>query len=407
MVSGKEEFSMTPRKFSKAGLDRMHQTMRGYVERGEVPGLVTLVCRHGEIHVDVIGTMSANGGVPMQRDSIFRISSMTKPITAVAAIILVEECRLRLDYPVDTFLPELADRRVLARIDGPIDETVPANRPITLRDLLTFRLGYGMLMESPDEYPILQAVNELGIGGFGPPDPDSPDGYDEWMQRLATLPLLHQPGERWLYNTGSYILGVLITRVTGQSLESFLRERIFEPLGMHDTGFHVPHGKLDRLPDCYWGVNDDDTLKLFDPASGSAYSRPPAFADAGAGLVSAIDDYFVFAQMLMNNGKHGDQRILSRPSVHAMTTNQLTPEQIATGGILLGENRGWGFGVSTILRRDGVASSPGRYGWDGGLGTVWASDPSEDLISIMMCQRVGYFQLFDDFLTSVYQAIDD
>ncbi len=398
---------MTATGFSRTRLARMHATMAGYVDRGEVPGLVTLVSRRGETHVDVTGTMSDRGSVPIQRDTIFRISSMTKPITAVAAMILVEECRLRLDDPVDEMLPELANRRVLARLDGPIDDTVPANRPITLRDLLTFRLGYGMLLESPDEYPILRAVNELGIGGFGPPDPDSPHGYDEWMRRLATLPLLHQPGERWLYNTGAYVLGVLITRVTGQPLESFFRERIFEPLEMHDTGFSVPSDKLDRLPDCYWGVSDNGSLNLFDPAKGSAYSRPPAFADAGAGLVSTVDDYFAFGQMLLNNGKHGDQRILSRPSVKAMTTNQLTPDQIATGGPLLGENRGWGFGVSITLQRDGVAASPGRYGWDGGLGTTWFSDPTEHLIGIMMCQRVGYFQLFDDFATSTYQSIDD
>src|SRR5690606_5210763 len=134
------------------------------------------------------------------------------------------------------------------------------------------------------------------------PDPDSPHGYDEWIRRLATLPLLHQPGERWLYNTGSYILGILIERVTGQPLEAFFRERIFEPLGMRDTSFSVPLDKLDRLPDCYWNMNDDGTLKLFDPASGSAYSRSPAFADGGAGLVSTIDDYYRFAQMLLNNG---------------------------------------------------------------------------------------------------------
>jgi CubicO group peptidase (beta-lactamase class C family) len=398
---------MTNSGFSKARLARLHDTMAGYVKRAEVPGIVTLVSRRGETHVDLFGTMSAGGSVPIQRDAIFRISSMTKPITAVAAMILVEECRLRLDDPVDELLPELANRRVLAQRDGPIDETVPANRPITLRDLLTFRLGYGMLMESPDEYPILRAVNDLEIGGFGPPDPDSPHGYDEWLRRLATLPLLHQPGERWLYNTGSYVLGVLIARVTGQSLESFFRERIFEPLGMRDTSFSVPPDKLDRLPDCYWGESDDGSLKVFDPASGSSFSRPPAFADGGAGLVSTIDDYFAFSQMLLNNGKHGNERLLSRPSVLAMTTNQLTPEQIASGGMLLGENRGWGFGVGVTLQRDSISSTPGRYGWDGGLGTTWYNDPSEDLIGILLCQRVGFFQLFDDFWTSAYQALDD
>jgi CubicO group peptidase (beta-lactamase class C family) len=351
--------------------------------------------------------MSANGDRPIQRDTIFRISSMTKPITAVAALILVEECRLRLDDPVDTHLPELADRRVLTRPDGPLDETVPANRPITLRDLLTFRLGYGILLESPDQYPILRAIEDLNIVGFGPPDPDSPHDYDEWLRRLATLPLIHQPGERWLYNAGSYVLGVLIERVAGQPLETFLRERIFEPLGMVDTGFWVPTDKVDRLADSYLGPNDDGTLTPFDPASGSAYSRLPAFADGGAGLVSTVDDYAAFARMLLNHGTHGNQRILSRPTIQLMTTNQLTPEQVATSGLILGEDRGWGFGVGITLRRYGIAATPGRYGWDGGLGTTWYTDPAEDLFGIMLSQRAGHFQLFDDFWTSVYQAIDD
>jgi len=386
--------------FSAQRLTHLRDTMASYVERDEVPGIVTLVSRHGETHVDVFGESVA-------RDSIFRISSMTKPIAAVAAMILVEECRLRLDDPVDDLLPELANLRVLRRINGPVDDTVPANRSITIRDVLTFRLGYGMLLESPDEYPILQAVSDLGIGGFGPPDPNAPHGYDEWLRLLSTLPLLHQPGERWLYNTGYSVLGILIERASGQPLDTFLRERIFQPLGMHDTGFSVPSDKIHRLTDCYWGKNDDDTFRPFDPAEGSAYSQPPNFADAGAGLVSTIDDYAAFAQMLLNNGMHGNERILSRPSVQVMTTNQLTPEQIATGGVLLGEDRGWGFGISITLRRDGIAATPGRYGWDGGLGSTWYSDPEENLIGILMCQTVINVRLFSDFWTSTYQAIDD
>jgi CubicO group peptidase (beta-lactamase class C family) len=177
---------------SRARLVRMHVVMDGYVERGEVPGLVTLVNRRGEVHVDVIGTQAFADPTPMRRDTIFRISSMTKPIIAAATMILVEECTLRLDEPVDALLPVLAERRVLKRLDGPLDDTVPAKRPITVRDLLTFRMGFGQIMAPPDAYPILSAANELQIG-MPPPD--------EWMRRLGGLPLMHQPDERWMYNT--------------------------------------------------------------------------------------------------------------------------------------------------------------------------------------------------------------
>src|SRR5439155_25321799 len=216
---------------SKARLGRMHDVMTGYVERGDVPGVVTLVSRRGEVHVDAIGTLAADGSTPMRRDTIFRISSMTKPITAAATMILVEECRLRLDEPVDRLLPELADRKVLKWLDGPLHDSVPAKRPITVRDLLTFRMGFGQMMALPDAYPILKAASELQIG-MGPPNPAATPAPDEWMRRLGTLPLMHQPGEKWMYNTGSDVLGVLLARASGQPFETFLRERIFGPLGM-------------------------------------------------------------------------------------------------------------------------------------------------------------------------------
>ena len=243
---GMEEQAMSIGGLSRARLARMHDVMAGYVERGEVPGLVTLVSRRGEVHVDAIGMKALGGSDPMRRDTIFRISSMTKPITAAATMILVEECKLRLDEPVDRLLPELADRKVLKRLDGPLDDTVPANRPITVRDLLTFRMGFGIIMAPPDTYPIQRAVSELLLGQ-GPPNPSTPPAPDEWIRRLGTLPLMHQPGEKWMYNTGSDVLGVLIARASGQPLETFLRERIFEPLGMKDTGFSVPAAKIDRL----------------------------------------------------------------------------------------------------------------------------------------------------------------
>src|SRR5579863_8645194 len=193
---------------SRVRLDRMHDVMVSYVERGEVPGLVTLVSRRGEVHVDVIGTMAFEGHDPMRRDTIFHISSMTKPIIAVATMILAEECKLRLDEPVDRWLPELAERRVLKRLDGPLDDTVPAKRAITVRDLLTFCMGFGQLMAAPDAYPVLQAANEQQIG-MGPPSPSTTSAPAEWMRRLGSLPLMYQPGEHWIYNTGSDVLGVL------------------------------------------------------------------------------------------------------------------------------------------------------------------------------------------------------
>ena len=397
---------------SRKRLGRMHDIMTGYVERGDVPGLITLVSRRGEVHVDVMGTMAYQGRDPIQRDTIFRISSMSKPITAVATMILVEECKVRLDEPVDRLLPELAGRRVLKDLDGPLDETVAANRPITVRDLLTFRMGFGQMMAPPDAYPILKAANEQQIG-MGPPSPDTLPAPDEWMHRLGQLPLMHQPGEKWMYNTGADVLSVLIARASGQPLETFLRERIFEPLGMKDTGFSVPGHKLDRLATSYWTNFMSGKIEVFDEAKGGQWSRPPAFPSGAGGLVSTIDDYLAFGQMMLNNGKIGSERILSRLSVETMTTDQLTPEQKAISGLVSGyfDNHGWGFGMSVVTRRDDIASVPGRYGWDGGMGTSWYSDPTEEIVTILMSQQSWTSpnppNVCLDFWTLAYQAIDD
>ena len=265
---------------SKTRRGRMHDVMARHVEAGEMPGLVTLVSRRGETHVDAIGTQAFGDRTPMRRDSIFRIASLTKPVVAAAALILVEECALRLDEPVDRWLPELANRKVLRAIDAPLDDTVPAKRAITLRDLLTFRSGYGMIMVFPDRYPVQKAIAEAGLAP-GPIFPSFPP--DELMKRYGSLPLLHQPGEKWLYNSGSDILGVLIARVTGQTLGTFLRERIFAPLGMNDTAFSVPQQKLDRLPTAYWRDRATQQLVAFDVARGGRFATPPPFESAPAG----------------------------------------------------------------------------------------------------------------------------
>jgi CubicO group peptidase (beta-lactamase class C family) len=214
-------------------------------------------------------------GAAMQRDSIFRIASMTKPITAAATMLLVDEGKLDLQASVDTLLPELADRRVLRKLDGPVDDTEPARRRMTLEDLLTFRLGWGLILEPPGTYPIQKTVEELGIVGFGPPDPNAPHNGDEWLRRLSTLPLFAQPGEQWMYTTGSNILGVLIARASRMSFGDFLAERIFKSLGMKDTGFHVLQANIGRLVTAYRPKGAE--LEVLDEPTSGGWSRPPTF----------------------------------------------------------------------------------------------------------------------------------
>jgi CubicO group peptidase (beta-lactamase class C family) len=410
--SGPEETveqAMSTGGLSKARLKLMHNVMAEHVKRGQVPGLVTLVSRRGETHVDAVGMKSAEGSDPMRRDTIFRVASLTKPVAAVAAMILVEECKLRLDDPVEQWLPELAKRRVLRALDSRLDDTVSAKRSITLRDLLTFRLGFGAIMAPPGTYPIQKAMDDAGLA----PSANLPAiPADEYLKRLGSLPLLHQPGEKWMYNTGSEVLGVLITRVTDQSLETYFGERIFSPLGMKDTSFSVPESKLDRLATCYQTDPATGRLVLFDAARGGRFAKPPIFESAAGGLVSTVDDYLAFGRMMLNNGQYRSERVLSRLSIEVMRSDHITPEQKAASPFFpnFWDNRGWGFGVSIMTRRDDIAAVPGRYGWDGGYGTSWYVDPKEDMIAILMTQRVwdaSTLAFYSDFWTSAYQAISD
>ncbi|WP_442793338.1 serine hydrolase domain-containing protein [Paenibacillus sp. S28] len=411
MISGKSSSG-----FSETGLQRMHDVLARHVESGKISGLVALVSRNGETHVEAIGTMRHDGGAPMRRDTIFRMASTSKPVTMAAAMVLLDECRLRLDDVVDPWLPELADRRVLKRADGPLDDTVPARRPITVRDLLTSTFGLGMDMTSLGT-PIMNSIFEQGL------TPDLPEPMpepDEWMRRLGALPLMHQPGERWQYHISNDLLGVLVARVTGQSFETFLRERIFDPLGMKDTSFHVPADKIDRLPPLYAPNPQTSEFNVWDEAEGGRYSQPPAFQGGGGGLCSTVDDYHAYFQMLLNQGMHGNQRILSRPAVQLMTTNRLTPEQqaarhaMATNNVHVsfgqGQHGGWGFGMAVRTYRGDYAPI-GQFGWDGGSGTTTYADPHNQLTGILLTQ-VGMStpdsaRLIHDFWTTVYQAIED
>lgn len=392
---------------SETRLARLHDALAAHVETGDMPGLVALLSRGDEVVVETIGTQSF-GGAPMKRDTIFRIASMTKPVIAAATLLLVEECKLRLDDPVDPFLPELADRKVLKSLDSAIDDTVPARRPVSTRDLLTFTWGMGALMVWPPKYPIQKAAAELGLS----PGPNAPEiDADEFMRRLGTLPLSYQPGERWLYHTGSDVLGVLIARASGQPLETFLQERLLGPLGMRDTSFHVPAAKIDRLASAYMTDPAKKALTFFDDARASRWSKPPAFAAGGSGLVSTVDDVHAFYRMLLNKGRHGRERILARPTVELMTSDQLTEPQRQGTELFFGHGASWGMGGAVVTRRTDIFTTPGRFGWDGGYGTSAHLDPVERTIGILMTQRLMESpvppKVFRDFWTSAYQAIDD
>jgi CubicO group peptidase (beta-lactamase class C family) len=389
--------------------ERVRGVLEGRIERGTLPGAVFAVARRGQLDIESLGTLALDSDQPMRSDTIFRISSMTKPIVAAATMILVEECRLRLDDPVDELLPELADRRVLTSLEAPLDDTVPANRPLTLRDLLTYRMGFGIVLAAPGTYPIQQAMDDLRLAQ-GPPQPDVPPPPDEWIRNLGELPLMLQPGEAWLYSTPADVLGVLVARASGHDLEAFLRERIFDPLGMRDTAFSVPADKRDRLATSYLPDAATGRMDVSDAPDGQ-WSHPPAFPSGAGGLVSTVEDYLAFAQMMLDKGTFDGHRILSSRTVETVTTNQITPEQRDGPHRPIIENRGWGLGMSIIVERDEISSSIGAYGWDGGMGTSWRNDPANDLAGILLTQ-LGWstpdaFALPRDFWTSTYVALDD
>ena len=358
-------------------MDRLDEAVGSAVEAGELTGAITLVSRAGDARVGTFGNLGLGGG-PMRRDSLFRMASLTKPIVAAATMILVDSGQLSLEDPVAKLLPELASPRVLRQPDGPLDDTVAASRAITVHDLLTFRLGLG----ETDHPELRQRESELELRLFGPPKPRSPLEPDEWIRRFSTLPLQYQPGERWQYSTGSHVLGVLIARAAGMPVEDFLRERLFEPLGMKDTSFTaVDPARLTTA-----SVGDE----VFDTAAESQWLAPPSFPDGSGGLVSTVDDFHAFAQMLLAGGND----ILSAEAVRQMTTDHLTAEQRETAEFLSG-GEGWGLGMSV---------GGGRYGWAGGLGTMWSTAPDQQTVVLLLTQRALWTwppSLFEAFETAI------
>lgn len=357
-------------------LDRFAAVAASHVGDDKVPGLVALVAQGNDVHVEALGTLAV-GGRPVARNSLFRIASTTKPITASATLALAREGLLELDEPVVRLLPELANRRVLRRMDGPLDDTIAAIAPVTVRGLLTFTFGFGMALAmfmTPAPWPVIAAATDTGLATIGPPQPDAFVDPDTWIARFGELPLLAQPGEKWLYNTGALVLSVLCARAAGTSFDEVLRTRIFEPLGMRDTRFYTDD--VPRLATAYQPTADG--LVVWDPPDGQ-WSRPPAFYDGAAGLLSTADDLLAFARMLLRRG----DPVLTADQVGEMSRDHLSAEQREFGAAFLG-GRGWGLGTSVVLEGPWA----GAIGWDGGLGTSFLVHPDRDLAVIVLTQRL-------------------
>ncbi|MFH8614925.1 serine hydrolase domain-containing protein [Streptomyces sp. NPDC017979] len=347
--------------------------LTSHVEAGSLPGAVSLVARGDEVEVAAVGR-TAFDGPPMERRSLFRVASLTKPITAAALLLLVADGRVGLHDPVDEWLPELAAPRVVRTPQSPLDDVVPAARPVTVFDLLTARAGYGF--PSDFSLPAVQALfSDLRQR---PPEP-SDVTPDEWIADLARIPMLAQPGERWLYNTTSDIQGVLIARLAGRPLPEFLAERIFEPLRMVDTAFSVRPADLDRCTALY-RPTESGPPELWDAPDG-LWSREPGFPSGAGGLVSTVDDLHAFSRMLLADGAG----VLTPDSVRLMTTDHLTPEQRAGGELFL-EGQGWGCGGSVDVAVREPWNVPGRYGWIGGTGTSAHAVPTTGTVAILLTQ---------------------
>jgi CubicO group peptidase (beta-lactamase class C family) len=358
--------------------DGLHATLQRRVDEGTVPGAVGLVARGDDVAVVTTGFLDADRTTPMTRDAIFRIASLTKPVTAAAVMMLVEDGRLALDAPVAEWLPEPAEPVVVRTPTSDVDDVVPAVRPITVEDLLSSRAGWGF--PSDFSLPAVRALFEVQQDGRTPQAPPDPD---TWLAALAKVPLLYQPGAAWLYHTCSDLQGVLIARACGRSLPEFLAERIFEPLGMRDTGFTVPPDRRERFTSLY-RVGPAGALELADAPDGD-WSRLPAFPAGGGGLVSTADDWLAFARMLLDGGTAGGRRLLSRASVDRMTTNHLTAHQREIGALFL-EGQGWGYGGQVDVAPAAPWNVPGRYGWVGGTGTAGHLIPSTGTVTLLLTQ---------------------
>lgn len=361
---------------SSQRLGRLSAEMQALTERGELPGVVTMVARKGKVvHFEAAGKRELEGGTPMRKDTIFRIYSMTKPVTGVAMMILLEQGKWQLNDPVSKYIPELADLKV-AKVDpatGAVS-AVPAEHPMTMRELMSHSGGltYGFFGGTAvDQQYVEQNVFDIT------------QPMQAMIDKLAKVPLLFQPGERWHYSVSVDVQGYLVEKLSGQPFPEFLQQHLFGPLKMVDTAFYVPPEKLDRLAEFYFRGNDGETVKHPDVAD---YSKPPVFPSGGGGLVSTASDYMRFCQMLLNGGVLDGQRILSPLSVKLMRTNML-PDQARTMA------PGTGFGLDFAVIEDPAAAGgyvgAGTYFWGGFAGTWFWIDPVYELVFVGMIQQRG------------------
>ncbi len=389
---------------SSERLERIDKVMQQYVDEGRIAGAVTLVARRGKVaHLGTYGMADIEAGKPMQANTIFRIASMSKPIVSVAAMTLYEEGRFQLDDPVSKFIPEFKGLKVFGGNAVHDENGGETAIEMTIQDLLrhTAGLTYGSGDTRVDSiYLEVKVLDDRGT-------------LQEMVQKLGQIPLLYQPGERWHYSVATDVLGYLIQVISAKPLDEFLKERIFKPLEMEDTGFYVPEEKLGRFATLY-GFSEQGVLRIIETPDTSAFSRRPSFLSGGGGLVSTVPDYMRFAQMLLNGGELDDTRLLSRKTVEMMTMNQLGNELIPIGRGSLGQSlKGYGFGLGFRVRTDipqsELLGSVGEFGWGGAAETFFLVDPEEDLIGLVMAQfkPPRYYPIRRQFATLIYQAIVD
>jgi CubicO group peptidase (beta-lactamase class C family) len=360
------------------------EALKTPIEAGDLAGAVTLVWRKGEvIQVDAQGMADRESGRPMARDTLFRIASMTKPVTSVAALMLLEEGRFTLDEPITRWAPEFKDMKVLKDPHGPVEDTYPSPRAITFDDLFTHRAGlaYGFTSIGPIAFAHQKALGDVLTINSGP---------DAWMAALASLPLSYPPGQQFHYSHATDVLGFLVGRIAGTGFREFLMERIFGPLGMVDTDFYIPPDKRDRAAVVY---RLDESLSALEPVPFPRHDIPPIYCGGGGGLTSTVDDYLAFARMLLGGGEVDGVRLLKPETVRLMRQNRLTQAQRAIPfmGIPFWGGQGFGLGLSVIMDPEAQAwmgaGSKGAFGWPGAFGTWWQADPVEDLIMLYMIQN--------------------
>ncbi|GAC03103.1 serine hydrolase domain-containing protein [Paraglaciecola chathamensis] len=384
---------------SKARLERIEPAMQAFVDEQKLAGTLTLVARKGKVvHVEGVGYRDREAKAPMSEDTIFRIYSMTKPITAVAALTLWEQGKFQMNDPVSKYLPELANLKVYAGMDGENMVLEDTSKVMTIKQLFTHTAGfsYGFTQSPVDK---LYQQSALFSGQIKRQD---------LLKEVAKLPLNHQPGSKWNYSIGTDIIGILVERLSGQTLGAYFEQHIFEPLEMDDTGFYVPEDKQDRLAQIYVINQQGQTVPMENEPLGD-YLSAPEIESGGGGLVSTIEDYYTFTQMLLNGGEYQGKRILGRKTVEYMRTNHLPTSLIPFEPSSTGEGYGLAMSVTVDEQGANTMGSAGDYGWAGAASTYFRIDPKEQMIVISMTQLMpsSYFSYNKDFKNIAYQALID